>query len=272
MASKCNNFLPSLYRMCNNDTDDHRECITWAADGSSFWVSNIEQFARDILPVYYKHNNYASFVRQLNMYGFHRSTEPKGKVEPGVQMVEHFTQEHFCRGREDLLSHIHRKTSKLAGRSKADRKHPSMGSEKERAHREEQTAVMQNDIEILKKNQMQLAQTVQGLHQALVTLQQQSTVQADALAKLRLERGVVPKTEVTAVDPYAQLGFGLFDRRQIEGNGMSFGQQQQAPDVSSLIELAQNSEDEEHMNAEMDDVSMLSDMQMLNGMQQQSLY
>ena len=77
-------------------------------------------------------------------YGFHRSTEPKGKVEPGVQMVEHFTQEHFCRGREDLLSHIHRKTSKLAGRPKADRKHPSMGSERERAHREEQTAVMQN--------------------------------------------------------------------------------------------------------------------------------
>ena len=58
------------------------------------------------------------------------------------------------------------------------------------------------------------------------------------------------------MDPYAQLGFGLFGRRQIEGNRMSLGQQQQTPDVSSLIELAQNSEDEGHMNTEMDDVSV----------------
>ena len=67
-ASKCNNFLPSLYKMCNNSMDDeHKKCITWTEEGTSFWVSNIEQFARDILPIYYKHNNYASFVRQLNM-------------------------------------------------------------------------------------------------------------------------------------------------------------------------------------------------------------
>eukprot|EP00729_Bicosta_minor_P017238 gene17238-25181_t len=53
--------------MCNNSMDDeHKKCITWTEEGTSFWVSNIEQFARDILPIYYKHNNYASFVRQLN--------------------------------------------------------------------------------------------------------------------------------------------------------------------------------------------------------------
>ena len=46
-------------------------------------------------------------------------------------------------------------------------------------------------IDTLKKNQMQLAQTVQGLPEALATQQQQSTVQADALAKLRVGRGVV---------------------------------------------------------------------------------
>ena len=77
-------------------------------------------------------------------YRFHRSTEPNGKVEPCVQMVEHSTQEHFRRGREDRLSPIHRKTSKLAGTSKADRKHPPMGSEKGWTQRGEQAAGMQN--------------------------------------------------------------------------------------------------------------------------------
>lgn len=277
MSSKCNNFLPSLYRMCNNDAPNHRECITWAADGTSFWVSNIECFARDILPIYYKHNNYASFVRQLNMYGFHRSTEPKGKVEPGVQMVEHFTQEYFRRGREDLLVHIHRKTSKMAGKSKAARAREaglSADERKERAAREQQMQLMQNDIEILKKNQMQLAQTVQGLHQALVTLQQHSSEQAEKLVQLQtgLTGGVKP--EVVPVDPYAQLGFGLFSRagdQRRSGFGAASLPTPDIPAGSSLIELARGDEEEDDpMGAELD--GMLGDMQMLSDMQVQGSY
>lgn len=35
--------------------------------GDSFIIHNQAQFCRELLPLYYKHNNMASFVRQLNM-------------------------------------------------------------------------------------------------------------------------------------------------------------------------------------------------------------
>ena len=63
-------FIAKLYELTHeyvSETGD--ECFAWNVDGTHFWVSNVEIFSRDVLPCYFKHNNYASFVRQLNMYG-----------------------------------------------------------------------------------------------------------------------------------------------------------------------------------------------------------
>lgn len=106
--SQKSQFLEKLYKMTNNEA--HFDCIKWS-DDVSFWVSDIAQFSRDILPLYFNHNNYASFVRQLNMYGFHRKTDSKDKVVPGVGMIERFQHPYFQRGRKDLLANIHRKSS-----------------------------------------------------------------------------------------------------------------------------------------------------------------
>ena len=48
------------------------ELISWSDEGTSFIIKNQPEFARSLLPYYYKHSNMASFVRQLNMYGFHK--------------------------------------------------------------------------------------------------------------------------------------------------------------------------------------------------------
>ncbi len=56
----------------------------------------------------------------LTRAGFHRSTEPKGKVEPGVTLIERFSHSMFLKSREDLIQNIHRKTATAAKRIKTE--------------------------------------------------------------------------------------------------------------------------------------------------------
>lgn len=59
-------FLTKTYQL----VDDHAidDVISWNDEGTTFIVWNPTVFARDLLPKYFKHNNFSSFVRQLNTY------------------------------------------------------------------------------------------------------------------------------------------------------------------------------------------------------------
>ncbi|NWV30538.1 HSF2 protein, partial [Origma solitaria] len=81
-------------------------------NGKSFLVLDEQRFAKEILPKYFKHNNMASFVRQLNMYGFRKVVH----VDSGIVKLERdgpveFQHAYFRQGREDLLERIKRKVS-----------------------------------------------------------------------------------------------------------------------------------------------------------------
>ena len=96
------NFLLKLYQILENES--YKDIIHWAEDGKYFIISNLHDFTEKILPKYYKHNNYSSFIRQLNMYDFHKKKSGNN---------EHvFHHQNFIKGRKDLLKLIKRKSKK----------------------------------------------------------------------------------------------------------------------------------------------------------------
>lgn len=59
-------FLTKTYEMVDDPLTDH--IVSWSHTGTSFVVWDPPQFASELLPKYFKHNNFSSFVRQLNTY------------------------------------------------------------------------------------------------------------------------------------------------------------------------------------------------------------
>ncbi|KAL7467122.1 hypothetical protein ACHAXS_007386, partial [Conticribra weissflogii] len=78
------------------------EVAAFSEDGSSFEVYDQATFAQDYLPQYFKHSNWGSFVRQLNLYGF-TSSRPKDNSD--VQVWRH---DYFHRDKKDSVRKIKR--------------------------------------------------------------------------------------------------------------------------------------------------------------------
>lgn len=107
-------FLAKLWSLVEDPETDPLIC--WSPEGNSFHVFDQGAFAKDVLPKYFKHNNMASFVRQLNMYGFRKVVhiEQGGLVKPEKDDTE-FQHPYFIRGHEHLLENIKRKVNNMSG-------------------------------------------------------------------------------------------------------------------------------------------------------------
>ncbi|KAM0051158.1 putative transcription factor HSF-type-DNA-binding family [Helianthus debilis subsp. tardiflorus] len=109
-------FLHKLYNMV--EKEEINDLIFWNRRRDGFIISDINKFATDVLPMYFKHKNFGSFNSQLNVYV---STEwekynvliLKSNLLGGFKKVSweihEYANEWFRKGKYDLLANIRRR-------------------------------------------------------------------------------------------------------------------------------------------------------------------
>ncbi|GAA5965602.1 hypothetical protein JCM3765_004750 [Sporobolomyces pararoseus] len=105
--NQATSFICKLYSILEDP--NNIPLISYGRLPGSFEVHDIVALSRDVLPNYFKHSNFASFARQLNMWGWRKESRHGGWI---------FLHPIFRAGRRDLLVHI--KRSDEAGKKRPD--------------------------------------------------------------------------------------------------------------------------------------------------------
>ncbi|KAI0223773.1 Heat shock transcription factor [Massospora cicadina] len=103
-------FIKKLFNILNDPANEKivkrlQPLLTYSP------VANQYEFCLNVLPKYYKHKNMASFVRQLNLYGFTKIQNLRqGVLNADVDSEKYkFRHPKFQKGRPELLSLVRRK-------------------------------------------------------------------------------------------------------------------------------------------------------------------
>ncbi|MCJ1289416.1 hypothetical protein MMC34_000948 [Xylographa carneopallida] len=105
-------FIHKLYNMLEDRSIQN--LISWSSSNESFVMSPSPEFSK-VLAQYFKHTNISSFVRQLNMYGFHKVSDVfhTGAPESTLWEFKHGNG-NFKRGDLAGLREIKRRASRHA--------------------------------------------------------------------------------------------------------------------------------------------------------------
>jgi len=93
-------FVQKFYDIVSHPNFSNNNVVGWNATGDAVIVHDSHELERLVLPLFFRHDKYSSFVRQLNQYNFHK-TRQSARIE--------FSNPNFLKDRPDLLVYIERK-------------------------------------------------------------------------------------------------------------------------------------------------------------------
>lgn len=97
-------FPAKLYELVEGHStraaSDDDVVVSWCEGGLAFIVKDLTRFCEEVLPQHFCHNKWASFIRQLNLYGFRRITQGQSSGA--------YWHKYFQRGQPQLLRGITR--------------------------------------------------------------------------------------------------------------------------------------------------------------------
>eukprot|EP01133_Synstelium_polycarpum_P000462 gene462-554_t len=101
------------------ETQENNHLIRWGRLGESIVITNCAEFETKLLPKYFKTGKFCSFIRQLNIYGFHKVDDEKSAQNEEIDhetsesqaRIFEFANDYFKKQQPDIMVNIKRRKS-----------------------------------------------------------------------------------------------------------------------------------------------------------------